>query len=564
LYGNVAQLIVKFTEKDFVGSKYNCYFVQGKNSDMPKSFFKLFSLFVILCLVSCAKRGTITGGDKDTIAPVLTGSFPKNFSTNFNGKEIKLVFDEYVKLKNLNKQLIVSPPFKNKPEVLPLTASKFVTIRLKDTLLPNTTYSFNFGQSIEDNNEGNAYSQFKYVFSTGSYIDSLALNVTVKDALEKKVDNFVSVMLYEINEKFNDSTIYKEAPRYITNTLDSLEVVKIENIKAGKYLLLALKDDGNNKFNPKSDKIGFHAAYVTIPNDTIFEVELFKEELPFKVLKPTQASKNRLFMGYEGNAKKAKVVLKNGNEILPTITTQMPNKDSLQIWFKPIKVDSLHVAVQNDKYNKEFHVKIKDQKKDTLSISSDFTGILPLREKFSLTSSIPLVKFDKSKISIRNKDSVAVEFTTEYDDFNQKLFIDFKREPLERYAIRLLPSALTDLYDHVNDTLKYNLSTKNGSDYGNLKLVLENVKKFPIIIELTDKDGKIKATEYSEKNNVVEFIAIEPNKYTLRIIYDDNKNGVWDTGSFIEKRQTEEVIYFPKEIDVRNNWDVNETFVLRK
>jgi uncharacterized protein (DUF2141 family) len=531
---------------------------------MPESIFKLLSIFLILLFASCAKRGTITGGAKDTIAPVLTASFPKNFSTNFRGKEIKLVFDEYVKLKNLNKQLIVSPPFDKQPEVLPLNASKILTIKIKDTLLPNTTYSFNFGQSIEDNNEGNPYQQFKYVFSTGSYIDSLALSVKVKDALEKKVDNFVSVMLYEINEKFKDSTIYKESPRYVTNTLDSLEVVKIENIKAGKYLLVALKDNGNNKFNPKLDKIGFQKHYISVPNDTIFEVELFKEVLPFKAIKPTQASKNRLLMGYEGQTKDMKVTVKNGSEIMPSIVTQMPKKDSLQIWFKPIKADSLYVSVQKESYKKQFTVKIKDQKKDTLSISPEYSGNLPLREKFALNTSIPLVKFDKSKISIRNKDSLAVDFNTEYDDFNQKLYLDFKRDELEKYQIQLLPGALTDFYENVNDTIKYSVATKNSSDYGNLKVILENVKKYPVIIELTDKDGKVKATEYTENNNVVEFIALEPNKYTLRIIYDDNKNGFWDTGSFMEKRQTEEVIYFPKEIDVRSNWDVEQPFNLGK
>lgn len=531
---------------------------------MPKTIFKLLSIFLILLFASCAKRGSITGGAKDTIAPVLTASFPKNFSTNFKGKEIKLVFDEYVKLKNLNKQLIVSPPFDKQPEVLPLNASKVLTIKIKDTLLPNTTYSFNFGQSIEDNNEGNPYQQFKYVFSTGSYIDSLSINVKVKDALEKKTDNFVSVMLYEINEKFNDSTIYKESPRYVTNTLDSLEVVKIENIKAGKYLLVALKDNGNNKFNPKLDKIGFQKHYISVPNDTIFEVELFKEVLPFKAIKPAQASKNRLLMGYEGQPKDVKITVKNGSAIMPSIVTQMPKKDSLQIWFKPIKADSLYVSVQKESYKKEFTVKIKDQKKDTLSISPEYSGNLPLREKFALNSSIPLVKFDKSKISVRNKDSLAVDFNTEYDDFNQKLYLDFKRDELEKYQIRLLPGALTDFYENVSDTINYSVATRNSSDYGNLKVILENVKKFPVIIELTDKDGKVKATEYTENNNVVEFIALEPNKYTLRIIYDDNKNGFWDTGSFMEKRQTEEVIYFPKEIDVRSNWDVEQPFNLGK
>ncbi|MGV3695911.1 Ig-like domain-containing protein [Flavobacterium sp.] len=528
---------------------------------MPKYSFKFICLLFIVVLSGCAKRGNITGGSKDTLAPVLKASFPKNLSTNFNGKEIKLVFDEYVKLKDISKQLIISPPLKNDPEILPYNASKVITIKLKDTLQPNTTYSLNFGQSIEDNNEGNPYSQFKYVFSTGTYIDSLKLNVKIKDALDKKTDNFVSVMLYEINEKFNDSTIYKESPRYITNTLDSLKMVTIENIKAGKYLLVALKDNGkNNKYNPKSDKIGFQKQYITIPNDTLFEVELFKEKLPFNAIKPVQASGNRIIMGYEGNPKDVKVTIRNGSEIIPNVVTQFPKKDSVQIWFKPIKADSLIVSVEKEKFLKDFTVRLKKQKADSLSITSDFVGTIPFRERYALNSSIPLMQFDKSKISITNKDSAEVAFTTAYDEFEQKFYLDFKKEELQKYKIQLLPGALTDFYEKANDSLTFNVATKNIADYGNLTVLLENVKRYPVIVELTDKDGKVKATAYAESDPKVEFLALEPAKYTLRVIYDDNKNKVWDTGSFMERRQTEEVIYFPKDLDVRANWDVEQPF----
>lgn len=525
---------------------------------MPKSIFKLFCLLLIIVMSSCAKRGSITGGLKDTLAPVLKSSSPKNLSTNFKSKEIKLYFDEYVKLKNINKQLIISPPMKEQPEILPYNASKVITIRLRDTLQPNTTYSFNFGQSIEDNNEANPYSQFKYVFSTGTYIDSLKLNVKIKDALENKVDNFVSVMLYEINEKFNDSTIYKETPRYITNTLDSLKVVTIENIKAGKYLLVALKDNGNNKFDPKTDKIGFQKQYVTVPNDTIYEVELFKENTAFKAIKPEQASGNRMIMGYEGNPKDIKVSVKQGADMIPHIVTRFPKKDSVNIWFKSPKMDSLKVSVEKEKFIRDFTVRLKKQKADSLSLTAEFGAGLPLRERFAINTTIPLVKFDKSKISIKNKDSVAVDFATQYDEFEQKMYLDFKIEEQQKYKIQLLPGAVTDFYEKVNDTLLYNVGTKNASDYGNLKVILENVKRYPVIVELTDKDGAIKATAYTEENPIVEFLALEPAKYTLRIIYDDNKNKVWDTGSFMERRQSEEVIYFPKELDVRANWDVEQ------
>jgi uncharacterized protein (DUF2141 family) len=516
-------------------------------------------------IVSCAKKGTITGGSKDTLAPKMIGSFPKNFSTNFNGKEIKINFDEYVKLKDISKQLIISPPMKLQPEILPYTASKSITIRIKDTLLANTTYSFNFGKSIQDNNEGNPYQQFKYVFSTGSHIDSLILGAKVKDAIEKTVDNYVSVLLYEVNEKYNDSIIYKKVPRYVTNTLDSLKFVKFENLKQGKYKLVALKDkNSNNKFDPKTDKIGFQKDFITIPNDTLYELELFKEELPFKALSVAQASASKFTLGYEGSPKDVKINIKKGSENIPFVISKFPKKDSLQVWFRGIKGDSLSIDVAKDKFKKTFSLKVKEQKKDSISYSAEQTSNLNFREIFAVNSNIPLSKIDVSKMKLINKDSAEVKFTTEYDEFNQQLKFNFKKEPLEKYNLKIFPGALIDFNDKKNDTLTYSFSTNNTTDYGNLKVTLENVKRFPVIVELTTEKGEVLATEFSEKSNVINFDLLEPKKYTLRLIYDDNKDKLWTPGSFLEQRQSEEVIYFPKEIDVRSNWDVEQPFDLSK
>ncbi len=532
---------------------------------MLKKILKYFLIIVVFVMASCAKRGTITGGKKDTIAPILKTSFPKNGQINFVGKQITLTFDEYVKLKNVEKQLIISPPMKNRPEISPSTASRVITIKIKDTLKPNTTYSFNFGQSIEDNNEANAYKQFKYLFSTGNYIDSLKLGGSIKDALSKDVDHFVSVMLYDVGDKFKDSIVYKENPRYVTNTLDSLKTFRFENLKAGKYLLVAMKDkNGNNKFNPTEDKIGFQKQYITIPNDTVFQLELFKEQLPFKVLKPKQASANRLVLPFEGDGKNVKVILRNGENILPTIITKFPEKDSIQVWYKTIKMDSLKLSIVKNKYTENFKIKIKEEKKDVLSFNPSNTTELDFRDTFSIHSSVPLVKFDLSKMQLLNKDSINVAFTTEYDDYNQNLKINFKKEPLQKYKFKLLPKAMTDYLDKVSDSLSYQFTTKNTTDYGNLKVVLQNVKKFPIIVELTDDKGKVVVSDYSEKNTSIDFNLLIPRLFTLRIIYDDNKNKQWDTGNYLEKKQSEEVIYFPKQIDVRANWDVEQTFDLSK
>jgi len=530
---------------------------------MLKNNSKYFLFLFVLIMASCAKRGSITGGSKDTLAPILKASFPKNFSTNFKGNEIKLTFDEFVKLKDIKKQLIISPPLKNEPLILPTTASKTITVKINDTLQPNTTYSFNFGQSIEDNNEGNPYNQFKYVFSTGSIIDSLSISGTVKDAYTKDVESFVSVMLYEVNDKFNDSVVYKESPRYITNTLDSLKIFKLENLKAGKYLLVAMKDYGsNNKFNPNKDKIGFKKQFIAIPNDTVFELKLFKEVPPFKAQKPFQISGNRIILPYEGKADGIKLALKNKNTDLSTIVTQFPKKDSLQIWIKPAKTDSLSLAISKEKYTKNFSFKIKEQKKDSLNITTLQNSDVSFRSKFILESATPLLKIDNSKIKLITKDSTAVAFTTKYDEFKQQLQFDFKKAFSENYTIIMMPGALTDYLDQSNKKNSFSMNTKGLEEYGNLKVSLQNVKRFPVLIQLTNKNGEVLATEYCESNTKIEFSLIDPALFSLRAIYDDNKNKEWDSGNYLEKRQAEEIIYFSKEIDVRANWDVEQVFDL--
>jgi hypothetical protein len=174
------------------------------------------------------------------------------------------------------------------------------------------------------------------------------------------------------------------------------------------------------------------------------------------------------------------------------------------------------------------------------------------------------VKFDPSKIRVTDKDSVNVKFTTSYDINTQELKFDIPKEPLQTYKFHLLPGALTDYIDQKNDTLSYKVTTRNTTDYGNLRVNLTNVKQFPVIVQLTNEKGDVIASEFLDKVNFVDFMFLEPSKYTLRVIYDANGNKEWDSGNFLERRQPEEVIYFPKEIDVRSNWDVDQTFDLSR
>src|SRR5690554_7043633 len=138
---------------------------------MSKNVF--FTLCIALVVLSCARRGYITGGEVDMEPPKVLKTTPENFSTAFNAKEIVINFDEYVKLKDVNKQLIVSPPLKYRPEITPYTASKYIKIRLRDTLLPNTTYSFNLGKALKTTTKANNLEGINTWFSTESKINFL-------------------------------------------------------------------------------------------------------------------------------------------------------------------------------------------------------------------------------------------------------------------------------------------------------------------------------------------------------------------------------------------------------
>lgn len=549
----------------YVCTNYSCYFVTPLFKTMTKLRNIAFLLATLLLLTNCAKRGFITGGEKDTLAPKIVNSNPNNFSTNFKGNEIKIIFDEYIKVKDVNKQLIISPPMKKQPIIVPQgSASKFISIKILDTLQPNTTYSFNFGQSIIDNNESNPFSQFKYVFSTGSYVDSLTVVGKIKDAFNQKPDNFVSVMLYDA-ETFTDSTVYKETPLYVTNTLDSLKVFSLENLKEGTYKIVAMKDKSNNNiYNPAVDKIGFLDFPITIPTTDMFELELFKEKKTFKAEKPTQESNNRLLLGYEGDFRNTKITASYNNQEIPIRVTKFPekNKDSVQIFYPNIKMDSLQISVIKDNYSKTFTTKLKDLKEaDSLKIERKTTGILAFRDIFTIKSKTPIKEIDESKIILRNKDSVSIKYTSKHINFEEEITFDFKKEEDEKYTLELLPGAIKDFYDTTNDSLKYNFSTKQLSDYGNLRINLTNAKRFPIIVELLDKENVLYRMSSSDKTSFF-FETIEPKLYTVRIIYDDNANDEWDTGNYLAKKQAEEIIYFPKLIDVRANWDVEQDFIL--
>lgn len=531
-------------------------------------FLRYFSFLLILTLVlftNCAKRGTISGGPQDTLAPVILSANPENFSTQFNEKTIQINFDEYVKLNKVNQQLIISPPMDTQPEITPMGyPSKFIKIKIFDTLKPNTTYSFNFGESIQDNNEGNPYTNYKYVFSTGDYIDSLKLTTNFEDAYSKKSKGLVNVLLYE-TEGFNDSTIYKKKPLYVASAKDSVSTAELENLKSGTYYLIALQEKNSNyKFDPKSDKIGFHPKPITLPTDSVYSLKLFSETKQATAYRPSMVSQNKWLAAYEGDTKNLKVSALGNNKPIASRIQKVPGKDSIYIFTPKDKYDSLQFKFKTTDYEKIHTVTQRTLKQiDTLQVKFIKSGSIQFRDTISFTTNTPFKTISNDLIQVMDKDSLQIPFTIKTDSLNNTVKILFDKVEDEKYTVFLKPNSVTDFYDTTLKTeMIQRFQTGKLTDYGNISFKLSGTVNYPIIFELLTKDEKLYDYLYITEESSIEFRAIEPDKYFIRIIEDANGNKKWDTGSYLEKRQPEKVINFQKELDIRANWELNETLVM--
>lgn len=531
-------------------------------------FSLLFLVLVVFALVHCARRGTPSGGPKDITPAELIKATPANKSINFKSKTIRLEFDEYIKLKDIQKQLIVSPPLKYQPDITPQgSASKYIEITIKDTLKPNTTYTFNFGQSIEDNNEGNPSSFLSYVFSTGDYIDSLSISGVVNDAFKQKVDEYVSVVLYKVDSTYTDSTIYKEPPYYITNTLDSTNIFSLKNLKEGEYALFALKDEGNNNtFDQGIDKIGFLDHYITIPTDSIYVLDLFKEVSDFSMSVPSYASKNKIIFGYNGDGSDVEIIQKSYlPDSVKTKVTKELEKDTLNYWITPFEADSLifNVVSNRQKTLDTFIVKTRKLPADSLKFTAVSNKRISLENQFWVAANTPIKSIDTSKIKIVDKDTLPVFVPISLDTIKNRLDFDMV-VPLENeYSITVLPEAITDFFNAVNDTIQYRVSFVDPTENSLLTVNLAGEVTYPVIVQLIDGSGKLVREQFATEPKPFVYKNVKPGEYQVRVVEDTNGNQKWDTGNYLQKTFPERVSYSPV-LNLRANWEETLTFQITR
>jgi hypothetical protein len=487
----------------------------------------------------------LTGGDKDTKAPQLLKAKPNNFQTNFSSNNIELVFDEYLQLKNAEEQLIISP--NNGLKIKAKIKGKKINLSLSGDLKANTTYNINFGEALSDYTESNLLRDFQYVFSTGANLDSISIRGQVKDGFKGDFLKDAIVGLYTM--PVNDSCVYLNKPDYYART-NAQGYYQIKNIKEGKYKIFALAETNNNKmYDNEEELIGFNDVILDLKKDTALSVINAFRALPSKIkLKENSLKGNKIGLLFNQKVKDIHY------QIIPKTNIQLVDKintDSLEIYLKE-KKDSIGIILTAEGYRDTVLLRNeKEKKKSTLRL--DINNYQNPSNTIYINSLTPLTIVNKDSIYLKTDSLKYIKVNTKLSDNSKVILINYAFEKNKKQELIIADSALLNSNMEHNKTLKYQVKNYNEESFGNL-IIHTTPCAHQIIYELLSADKVVYSLISKEEN--INIKLLNPGEYRLRIISDENNNNSWDTGNYLLKQQAEKVNYYPANIKVRANWDL--------
>ena len=594
---------------------------------LEKTSYIVLTILIAALLYSCASIGRPTGGNKDIDPPVFTGSNPAPNSTNVKNQSIVLHFNEYIVLKDQSTKVVVSPAQKENPSIR--ANGKRINIELRDTLIPNTTYSIDFSDAIQDNNENNPLQGFSFAFATGDTIDTLQISGIVLNArdLEPQKEFFVGV-----HSCLDDSAFSKLPLERIART-NELGQFTIRNIKPGRYHIFALNDaDRNYKF-ARSEDLAF-LEEIIVPSvteietmDTVFTSQMVTDTiykathslfLPNDILLSSfnEDYKSLYLVNNERTSdRRFNVLFSAPSDSLPTLEVLKPegfdnskkwyildnsqHNDTLNYWITDtmlIKSDSIRVNMRylhtdtndmrtftNDtiyfnlrkvkkKGNKKVEKKKEEEGKDSLDsipqiqllkFAAASSGTIDVYAPFRFKSEEPIDSINPAMIHLKQKidtiweDRGIVELKRDSASSILNYKVEYDWEPGGTYGITIDSLAITGIYGLYNGTISQEFKVKELEEYSNLFFKVNVTDS--AFVELLDKSDKVVRTAPVE-NGMVDLFNINPGEYYARLVLDANGNGKWDTGNYSQHLQPEEVYYFSKKLNLKQNWDIEETW----
>ena len=572
-------------------------------------------------MYSCANIGNPSGGPIDKTPPIFMRSNPTPNAVNVKDRKIEIFFDEIVTLKDPSTKIIVSPAQTEMPRMSAL--GRKVTVELVDSLLPNTTYTIDFSNSIQDNNEGNAIDNFAFAFSTGSVIDSMRVSGYVLDS--RTLEPMQSVVV-GLQSNLADSAFHKEKLQRVALTNDRGQFT-IRNVSPGSYHIFALKDlDRDYKFGNPTEDIAFLDSII-VPSigsreaaDTVYN-DLNEIDTIMRATRPAYFP-NDILLSMFNEDRKSQYLANNlrvdstrisltfaaASDTLPSLSivgrNDVPDQwytlersqtnDTLTYWIRPphlVSADTLMVATTYLRTDTASNLswgtdtlkftfqrqKAKKKKKNEETDSLEqirFMELHPLangtQEVYApllLQTGTPIERYSREAFHLQRKlqndttfypaeiKSIALRDSTLS---RRDLMLKVDWEPGAAYTLAVDSLAMTDIYGLQTKPLKVDFNVRKMEEYGNIVFNIPAVRD-SAIVELLDGTEKI-VLRAPVKSHRAELLNLLPGKCYARLFIDRNGNGKYDTGNYDMHLQPEETVYYPGAINLKKNWDVEQTW----
>ena len=586
-----------------------------------KSLYYIFIIIAAAVMYSCANIGNPSGGPIDKTPPIFMRSNPTPNAVNVKDRKIEIFFDEIVTLKDPSTKIIVSPAQTEMPRMSAL--GRKVTVELVDSLLPNTTYTIDFSNSIQDNNEGNAIDNFAFAFSTGSVIDSMRVSGYVLDS--RTLEPMQSVVV-GLQSNLADSAFHKEKLQRVALTNDRGQFT-IRNVSPGSYHIFALKDlDRDYKFGNPTEDIAFLDSII-VPSigsreaaDTVYN-DLNEIDTIMRATRPAYFP-NDILLSMFNEDRKSQYLANNlrvdstrisltfaaASDTLPSLSivgrNDVPDQwytlersqtnDTLTYWIRLthlVSADTLMVATTYLRTDTASNLswgtdtlkftfqrqKAKKKKKNEETDSLEqirFMELHPLangtQEVYApllLQTGTPIERYSREAFHLQRKlqndtifypaeiKSIALRDST----LNRRdLMLKVDWEPGAAYTLAVDSLAMTDIYGLQTKPLKVDFNVRKMEEYGNIVFNIPAVRD-SAIVELLDGTEKI-VLRAPVKSHRAELLNLLPGKYYARLFIDRNGNGKYDTGNYDMHLQPEETVYYPGAINLKKNWDVEQTW----
>ncbi len=575
-------------------------------------------------MVACANMGRPEGGPRDELPPVYVRSNPAMGQLNFNGNKITVDFDENIQLDDAMNKIVVSPAQRNTPAIS--SNGRRVTIELRDTIMPNTTYTIDFADAVKDLNEGNVLDGFAMDFATGDTIDTLRISGMV---FEARTLEPAQGMLVGVYSNTSDTAISTLPFERITKT-NQLGQFTLRNLKAGSYRVYALNDINRDYHWDRSEDVAFYDVTIsptsepTVVTDTLTRstgerdslvtrnatrflpddllLTWFNEGYTSQYLKDyKRPERNKITFQFGAKSDTLPILRllnthRAGDEIstwstldasptLDTLTywisdTSLVSLDSITIeatYLRTDTLDNLTWGTDTLKFNMRPEKKKKEKKKKNdeeedsippvphmeLRISSGNSQ--DLHKGLTLTAGTPIQRFDTTAVKLEIQvdtlwyNIVPPSFSRPEPLHPMVFTAPYKWEEGSKYRLTIDSAAVVDIYGLDNVQLVHEFTTKKSADYSAISFNVSGLDGRKGIVEvLSSSDKPVAAAPVNGSLATIQYLS--PGTYYARLFIDANDDGEWTTGSIADSIQPEEVYYYPKKINLKKNWTIEQSW----